>query len=102
MMGNGSIRTPKGKFHHVLDISAMFSGRPTPPPLCHKSAWWHFMGVTVSGGTEELLTLYDNILGMLYDLAFDNFPVVEAPAEQLTEELLEDLALLWPALVEQG
>ena len=60
------------------------------------------MGVTVSGGTEELLTLYDNILGMLHDLAFDNFPVVEAPAEQLTEELLEDLALLWPALVEQG
>ena len=98
LMGRGAAATPRAKFHTAQDVAVLFEGR-SAPELFAKSAWWHFAGVTVAGGEEELLRVYDRLLVMMQDLRIPDFPVVESRPEPLDAELLEDIARLWPPLV---
>ena len=100
-MGRGPATTPRAKFHTVQDVVTLFQGRTAPEHFA-KSAWWHFAGVTVAGGEEELLHVYDRVLAMVQDLRIPEFPVVESHPEPLNAELLEDIAILWPPLVENA
>ena len=96
-MGRGSLLTPRAKFHSAKDVTALFDGR-VPPEQLAKNAWWHFLSITVPGGEEDLLQVYDRLLVMFQDLRFADFPILEGPSEFVDAELLEDLSRLWPAL----
>lgn len=102
LMGRGNPPagpTPRARFHTSANVSDLFinAGRPAPGSL-QKTAWWHFKAITVPGDAPELLAVHDRIVQQLQALALDSFPVVEGPTEELTVELVEDLALLWPPL----
>ena len=101
-MGDSSIGTPRAKFYNTMDVANLFPGRTLPPALFHKTAWWHFVGMTVPGGETGLLRAYSDIVSMFRDLNFQGFPIVESPSEALTEADVEDLATLWPVLTEQA
>ena len=94
-MGRGTISTSRAKFHTTADVVTAFASR-VPPEVLQRTAWWHFLGVTVSGGEADLLRVYGEILVMLQDLPFDGFPIEETAPEAVGAELLDDLALLLP------
>lgn len=98
MMGRGATLTPRAKFHTAQDVTALFDGCSAPEQFV-KSAWWYFLSLTVAGGEEELLRVYDQVLLMIQDLRYAGFSIIESGPESLDAELLEDLARLWPPVV---
>ena len=100
-MGRGSTPTPSAKFHTAQDVAALFEGRAAPEQFA-KNAWWHFLSLTVAGGEEELVRVYDRLLVLMQDLRLADCPITENRPESLDADMLEDLALLWPPLAENA
>lgn len=60
------------------------------------------MDLTVPGGEDELVEVYNTLVRAFRDLDIPDFPIVESGAEVLDGELLDDLARLWPSLPERA
>jgi len=103
LMGKGFIKTPRGKFHKADDVAALFADvdHSAPEPFA-KSAWWFFAGITTPGSGPELERALASIVLMLDDVATLHYPFSEGDPVAVDEALLEDLARLWPPLVENA
>ena len=102
LMGRGSAPgpTPRAKFYSASNVVDLFPGRSTPTAL-HKNAWWQFKSITVPGESSELELVYDMTLQQLRSLGMERFPVIEGHEQELTLDMVEDMARLWPAPVEE-
>ena len=101
LMGRSADPLPRAKFHKADDIAVLFEGRAVPDALS-KTAWWHFVDITMPGGEGELQRVHERLIELLRDLHFGDFPIVQANPEQVSEDMLDDIARLWPALVENA
>ena len=102
LMGRSVTPTPRARFHTSANVTTMFDHAKPAPAALQRTAWWYFAGITVSGGDVELSRAYDQVFELITALPFADFPVSEDAPERVSEELLGDMALLWPPLGEQA